>query len=117
MREEDDENGVYFQFRLSTGAMICSEEGSKHMSPGDHGSTFSGSPLTCAAGIYTIDRVSQPRFLEGVSEAGDYLRKKLSAMDGLIDVRFAYSFASCFVFSSLSRFLSLSRLCFVEEEV
>ena len=49
------------------------------MSPGDHGSTFAGSPLiTHVAGV-TLDILSDPSFLEAVNAKGERLRQGLRA--------------------------------------
>ena len=37
------------------GAMLCTDEVATGMKPGDHGSTFGGNPLACAAGLAVID--------------------------------------------------------------
>lgn len=72
---------------LAAGALICNKEGAALVAPGDHGSTFAGSPLTCAAGLYTLERVSKPEFLKGVENAGIHLRERLAAIDGISGVR------------------------------
>ena len=54
---------------------------------GDHGSTFGGNPLACAAGNAVVDIVSQPAFLESVRDKGLYLLeglKKLSEKHALL---------------------------------
>ncbi|MFS7919683.1 putative acetylornithine transaminase [Helianthus anomalus] len=44
---------------------------------GDHGSTFAGGPLVCAAAIAVFDKVSDPSFLAEVTKKGDYLKNLL----------------------------------------
>jgi len=47
------------------------------MSPGDHGSTFAGNPLVCAAAVATFDIISEAAFLEEVERKGEKLRSAL----------------------------------------
>lgn len=67
---------------LAAAAVLCNEEASKHLVPGDHGTTFGGSPLTAAAALYVLDRVANPEFLRGVTEAGAYMRESVSRIKG-----------------------------------
>jgi len=45
---------------------------------GDHGSTFAGAPLACAAGNATLDIIMEPGFLDSVQTKGAYLRGELA---------------------------------------
>jgi acetylornithine/N-succinyldiaminopimelate aminotransferase len=45
--------------------------------PGDHGSTFGGNPIACAAGVATVKTILGENLLEHVSEMGEYLAGKL----------------------------------------
>lgn len=47
---------------------------------GDHGTTFGGAPLQTRAGLHVLERISTPDFLEHVSEAGEHLFSRLSAL-------------------------------------
>ncbi|MBN1264140.1 MAG: aspartate aminotransferase family protein [Anaerolineales bacterium] len=62
---------------LPIGAALASEEVASLIVPGDHGNTFAGGPLTCAAGLYTFDRISQPGFLSEVAHKGKLLLEGL----------------------------------------
>ncbi len=62
------------------GAFLCTDEVAKAFKPGDHGTTFGGNPLACAAANVVIDTISQPAFLAHVKEISAYFRGKL---DGL----------------------------------
>ncbi len=46
--------------------------------PGDHGTTFGGNPIACAAAIATIRTIKNNHLLEQVNETGSYLKGKLS---------------------------------------
>ncbi len=48
-------------------------------SPGDHGSTFGGNPVSTAAALVVIDEVSQTKFLEQVRSHADWFANELVA--------------------------------------
>jgi acetylornithine aminotransferase/acetylornithine/N-succinyldiaminopimelate aminotransferase len=48
--------------------------------PGDHGTTFGGNPIACAAGVATIRTIGAEHLLENATEMGKYLDGKLSAL-------------------------------------
>ncbi len=48
--------------------------------PGDHGSTFGGNPLACAAGVAVMETMTQPGFLESVRQKGGLLKQSLRAL-------------------------------------
>jgi len=45
--------------------------------PGDHGSTFGGNPLACAAGMAALDVLVEERLADRSAEMGDYFMKRL----------------------------------------
>ena len=47
---------------------------------GDHGSTFGGNPLACAAANVVLDAVPQKSFLDNVKTVGAYMKEKLEAL-------------------------------------
>jgi len=51
-------------------------------SPGDHGSTFGGNPVCCAAAINVFSRLTE-EFLYEVQGKSEYLRAKLKGFDGV----------------------------------
>jgi acetylornithine/N-succinyldiaminopimelate aminotransferase len=56
--------------------------------PGDHASTFGGSPLVCAAAVATLRTILDEDLAGHAAEVGDYFRSKLWALtDGLPLVR------------------------------
>ena len=57
--------------------------------PGDHGTTFGGNPLCCAAGVSVLNTMLAPGFLESVQEKGKKLMAALKAIDSpfIADVR------------------------------
>jgi acetylornithine aminotransferase/acetylornithine/N-succinyldiaminopimelate aminotransferase len=48
--------------------------------PGDHGTTFGGNPIACAAGVATIHTIGQEHLLENATEMGAYLHSRLLAL-------------------------------------
>ncbi|WP_376795040.1 acetylornithine transaminase [Thermogemmatispora sp.] len=48
--------------------------------PGDHGSTFGGNPLACAAGLATIKTIQEGRLVENAARMGEYWHEKLQAL-------------------------------------
>ena len=65
---------------LPLGATLCKDEIASCISPGDHGTTFGGNPVSCALGSHIIDIISDPLFLERVRKNGEYLKNKLEAL-------------------------------------
>ena len=59
------------------GAFIVTDEVSKAFHAGDHGTTFGGNPLACAAANVVLDTVPKADFLSNVEEVGSYFRDKL----------------------------------------
>ncbi|KAL0441677.1 UNVERIFIED_CONTAM: Acetylornithine aminotransferase, chloroplastic/mitochondrial [Sesamum radiatum] len=62
---------------LPIGAALVTERVAKAINPGEHGSTFAGSPFVCNAGIAVLDKISNTNFLAGVSEKGQYFKQLL----------------------------------------
>ncbi len=65
---------------LPMGAMLCSEEASRAIHPGLHGSTFGGGPLACAVSIALIDALEQMQMLEHIQTVGGYFKRRLQAL-------------------------------------
>lgn len=59
------------------GAFIVTDEVSKAFHAGDHGTTFGGNPLACAAANVVLDTVPKAEFLANVEEVGSYFKGKL----------------------------------------
>lgn len=62
---------------LPIGAVLLKQKIADVMSPGDHGSTFAGNPLVCAAGEAVLDVLLAPGFLQQVHDNGVALRHGL----------------------------------------
>ncbi len=74
---------------LPLGAALVTERVAAAIQPGDHGSTFAGGPLVCAAALHVFERINQPAFLAHVEETGVYLRHRLQTLesDKVVEVR------------------------------
>jgi predicted acetylornithine/succinylornithine family transaminase len=72
---------------LPIGALICSPRYADVFAPGDHGSTFAGGPVPCAAALAVLDVVEDPALLARVRALGARLAEGLAALPGVIDVR------------------------------
>ena len=72
---------------LPMGACLVSERLGDILQPGQNGSTFGGNPIASAAARVVVRRVSEPAFLQSVSEKGAYFREKLEAMPQVEYVR------------------------------
>ena len=73
------------------GAMLCTDEVATGMKPGDHGSTFGGNPLACAAGNVVIDKLTGTDLLANVNSVSAFLFEKLNELKAkygkIVDVR------------------------------
>ncbi len=74
---------------LPIGAILTTDEVAGAMSPGDHGSTFSGGAVVMCAAEVVVKRVLSPGFLAHVKDVGDYLLERLSEINSphIKDVR------------------------------
>ena len=59
------------------GAFCVTEEVAQAFKPGDHGTTFVGNPLACAAANVVLDTVPDEKFLAHVEEVGKYFKNRL----------------------------------------
>lgn len=62
------------------GAFIASDKVAAAFAPGDHGSTFGGNPLACAAALAVLDEMEKPEFLPHVAKVGAYFQDQLGAL-------------------------------------
>jgi len=59
------------------GICVGKKEVMSKWSPGAHGSTFGGNPVSCAAAIATLDVLKEKKLVEKTHKLGKYLKKKL----------------------------------------
>jgi predicted acetylornithine/succinylornithine family transaminase len=72
---------------MPIGACVTAPEAGEVLEPGDHGSTFAGGPVACAAALAVLDLVDDPVLLRRVRELGAKLREGLLALDRVREVR------------------------------
>ena len=72
---------------LPIGALVIGPRLADVFAPGDHGSTFAGGPLACAAGNAAFDVLSDPELLARVRELGERLTEGLRELPGVTEVR------------------------------
>jgi predicted acetylornithine/succinylornithine family transaminase len=65
---------------LPLGAVITNQIYSEVFATGDHGSTFGGNPVACAAGIAVIEEIFANKLLDDVFELGNYFISELNIL-------------------------------------
>lgn len=73
------------------GACLANEKAASVMTPGSHGSTFGGNPLTCAAALAVINTIEKDQLLTNAAKQGSYLletlKNKLGSTEGVREIR------------------------------
>ena len=70
---------------LPLGAILAKESFAEALSPGLHGSTFGGGPLTCAVALEFLATIEEEDLLENVRARGTQLRAGLSRLSAQFD--------------------------------
>ena len=65
---------------IPIGAMLCTEEAARALSPGMHGTTFGGGPLACAVATAVIDTMRRENLLDHIRETGQYFSDQLQSL-------------------------------------
>jgi predicted acetylornithine/succinylornithine family transaminase len=71
---------------LPIGALLVSDPAATGFDPGDHGSTFGGNPVSCAAAAAVVDAIDDD-LLANVRKRGDELAAGLRSLPGVLEVR------------------------------
>jgi acetylornithine aminotransferase len=66
---------------LPIGACIAVGPAGDLFAPGDHGSTFGGNPVSCAAALAVLSTIHDQHLLDQVKRVGEYLGGRLSELD------------------------------------
>jgi len=73
------------------GACLANEKTASIMKPGNHGSTFGGNPLACAAALAVIKTMESENLVAKAAETGAYLleglKREMSGIKGVRDIR------------------------------
>jgi acetylornithine/N-succinyldiaminopimelate aminotransferase len=73
------------------GACVAAKRASHLFKPGNHGSTFGGGPLACAAALATFDAIEDERLLDNALKTGEILRAEfrdaLAGVTGVAAIR------------------------------
>ena len=72
---------------LPIGAMIALGRAAELITPGSHGSTFGGNPISCAAGNATIDEIQTKKYLTTNRQFGLQIMSALRQIPGVSEVR------------------------------
>ena len=70
---------------LPIGAFLACKGAAKVMEPGDHGTTYGGNPLVCAAADKVLELFEEKNLVAHVQEIGQYLWEQLEALAGRLD--------------------------------
>lgn len=65
---------------LPIGALIAKEKVASSFKPGDHGTTFGGNPVACAAAIANLKVLQEENLIAKCQEKGEYFKKKLEEL-------------------------------------
>ena len=60
---------------LPLGACLAQGAAATVLQPGNHGSTFGGNPIACAAGLATVNTIAEQNLCEQAAKLGDYFQK------------------------------------------
>ncbi|MEV7727304.1 acetylornithine transaminase [Streptomyces sp. NPDC087917] len=66
---------------LPIGATLAFGAAAELLTPGAHGSTFSGNPVVCAGALAVLDTIEETGLLDHVTRTGERLRRGLEALE------------------------------------
>ena len=76
---------------MPIGACLTKGKASEVLVPGNHGTTFGGNPLACAAGLAVINVLEANHYIPSIASKGDKLLKQfkeaLANQTGVLDIR------------------------------
>lgn len=72
---------------LPIGALVAGPEMADVFAAGDHGSTFAGGPVQCAAGLAVMDVVTDEALLAHVRGQGEQMAARLEEIPAVVEVR------------------------------
>lgn len=72
---------------IPIGAVLAMGEAAELLGPGQHGSTFGGNPVACAAALTVLDVIDEDGLIGAASERGAQITAAASRVDGIGAVR------------------------------
>jgi predicted acetylornithine/succinylornithine family transaminase len=72
---------------LPIGALVTGPRLADTFAPGDHGSTFAGGPVVCAAALAALDVLLDEELLARVRELGELLRERVATLPHVVEIR------------------------------
>ena len=72
---------------MPIGAICATEEVSKAFTPGSHGTTFGGHPISCAAALAEVEELLDKDLAGNAKKVGDYFAAKLEKLPHVKEVR------------------------------
>ena len=72
---------------LPIGATIAYGSAAQLLQPGDHGTTFGGSPISCAAGNAVLDVIVKNKLMQSARSHEKKIKSKLTPVSGVKEVR------------------------------
>ena len=76
---------------IPIGACVADGAAAQLFKPGNHGSTFGGNPLACAAALTTLDIIEEEHLMENAVKVGDFLRgelkRRIGGLKGVREIR------------------------------
>jgi acetylornithine/N-succinyldiaminopimelate aminotransferase len=72
---------------LPIGATIAYGNAAQLLQPGDHGTTFGGSPISCAAGNAVLDVIVKNKLMQSARSHEKKIKSKLTSVSGVKEVR------------------------------
>lgn len=76
---------------LPIGACLAKGRAAEVFAPGNHGSTFGGNPLVCAAALAVVNTIIEKKLMENAEKLGDFIKSQLAvAFQGnanVLDIR------------------------------
>ena len=71
---------------MPIGATVARGEAATLLQPGNHGTTFGGNPVACAAALAVLDTIEAESLLEATVQRGDQLADLLTRQAGVVEV-------------------------------
>jgi acetylornithine aminotransferase len=72
---------------LPLGATIAYGRAARLLQPGDHGTTFGGNPIACAAANAVLDVIESKKLMQSAKVFEKKIKKSLSGLPGVTQVR------------------------------